>query len=171
MLNVHTAGPLVGPGKWIEIEGNAADFKFPVKTLDGRTIDDLQTWGVRNAVTWHLVWVAIAAFWILWWLRRPLLIPRMIVLEKGREDLLVTKTDVVAGVLLAATVLGVTAFGYISAVRAYPLTVPLQSGTVGVNPLPKEPKAVDVQFDNATYDVPGRSMHLDFTATNLPTNR
>lgn len=166
LINVHTAGPLVGPGKWIEVEGNTADFKFPVTTLDGRKIEDLQTWGVRQAVMWHVAWAVLAAIWILWWLRRPLLIPRWIVREKGREDLLVTKADVVFGVILAAVVFGMTAFGYISAIHAYPYTVPLQSGTVYVDPLPKESDVVDIKFKDATYDVPGRSMQLKFAATN-----
>lgn len=167
MISVHTAGPLVGPGKWIEISGNLADFKFPIKTIDGRQIDDLQTWGVENAIKWHVIWVAIAAVWLLWWLRRPLLLPRWIALQKGREDLLVTRGDMVFGVLLAAVVFGVAGFGYISALQAYPYTVPLQSGRMYADPLPQEPKTIAIKFGSATYDVPGRSMRVKFTATNI----
>jgi methane/ammonia monooxygenase subunit B len=70
------------------------------------------------------------------------------------------------GVVLAIVVFGVAAFGYLSALEAYPYTIPLQSGTVAVDPLPKEAKALDIEFKEATYDVPGRSMRIKFAATN-----
>jgi methane/ammonia monooxygenase subunit B len=169
MISVHQAGPLVGPGKWIQVTGDLADFKYPLKTIDGREIEDLQTFGVANAVTWHAIWLGLAVVWLLWWLRRPLLIPRWIALQKGREDLLVTKGDMVFGIALGVVVIGTAAFGYLKALSDYPYTVPLQSGRVAVEPLPKESPAVEIKFGNATYDVPGRSMKVAFKVTNVST--
>ena len=85
---------------------------------------------------WHLVWLLLAAAWIIWWIRRQLLMPRYLALQKEREDLLTTTLDLkVAIVLLVATV--ALAFGsYNWARNKYPRTVPLQAGRMHTPPLP-----------------------------------
>ncbi len=166
MIAIKGSGPLVGPGKWIDVTGSAADFVFPVSTLSGERIDDLQTWGVKTAVQWHVLWLAIAAAWIIWWVRRPLLIPRYIALQKEREDLLTTDLDLKVGIGLLVLTLVLTFAGYSWAKNRYPRTVPLQAGTMYTPPLPLPPSDVKVQFEEARYDVPGRSMRMKVKVTN-----
>jgi methane/ammonia monooxygenase subunit B len=166
MIQIKGSGPLVGPGKWIDITGQWADFTYPVTTLDGRRIDNLENWGVSGVVYWHLILVAIAAVWLLWWIRRPLLIPRFSALQKNREDLLITPTDLKVGAGLIAVVLVVVASGYTWATSTYPRTVPLQTGTMYTPPLPQERLPVEVKFERAVYDVPGRSMRVTMTVRN-----
>jgi methane/ammonia monooxygenase subunit B len=166
MIAVKGSGPLVGPGKWVEIDGDPADFTFPVDTISGERIGDLETWGVMTAVRWHALWLLIAAAWIIWWIRRPLLIPRYIALKKGREDLLTTNLDLKVGIGLLAATLLITFAGYQWAQARYPRVVPLQSGTMYTPPLPLPPQAVKVQVDEARYDVPGRSMRMALQVTN-----
>jgi methane/ammonia monooxygenase subunit B len=166
MIAVKGSGPLVGPGKWVDITGEMKDFVFPVTTISGEKIDNLEHWGVRSAFSWHLLWLAIAAAWIIWWIRRPLLIPRYAALKKEREDLLTTDLDLKVAIgLLVVTV--VLAFGSYSWARSkYPHTVPLQAGTSYTPPLPYQQPPVKVQFKQARYDVPGRSMRMELSITN-----
>jgi methane/ammonia monooxygenase subunit B len=159
-LMVHTAGPLIGPGQWVQIEGTNADFIYPVKTLTGVEIPNLATWGVSNVVTWYAIWIGIALFWLLWWLRKPLLLPRAAALAAGREDVLITRSDtIVAGIVFVGTIVLVI-YGFRSAEAKYPVTIPLQAGKTVTPPLPEEAEKIKVDTLKATYDVPGRSMGM-----------
>lgn len=166
LLNVKEAGPIAGPGEWIEISGNLADFRQPATTLTGVEIANLENWGVANVVGWHIAWIVVALLWLLWWLRRPLLIPRHMALQAGRESRLVTRTDrMVAAGFLAGTLLLVGG-GFFWAEAKYPNTIPLQGGRVVVEPLPAPAAQVTVKTLKANYDVPGRSMRMLVRATN-----
>jgi methane/ammonia monooxygenase subunit B len=166
MIALKGSGPLVGPGKWIDVGGNAKDFVFAVNAISGEKIEDLETWGVGDALRWHAVWLAIAAAWILWWLRRPLLIPRLLALRQEREDLLITKLDLKLAVLLLIVSVGLAFYGYNWAKNKYPRTVPLQAGTMKTPPLPQQSAPVSVRLKQARYDVPGRSMRVAMSLTN-----
>ena len=157
----------MGAGKWVEITGSAADFAFPVTAISGEKIDNLETWGVADAVKWHMVWLGIAVLWILWWVRRPLMIPRYIALKKEREDLLTTALDLKIGIALLVVCVVLTFWSYNLTRAKYPRTVPLQAGTMYTPPLPKEAALVKVAVNKAHYDVPGRSMRVDMSLTNI----
>ncbi|MFK4719668.1 methane/ammonia monooxygenase subunit B [Bradyrhizobium niftali] len=168
MINVMGAGPLLGPGNWLTVTGNESDFKLSIKTLSGETIDNLETWGLGRVFFWHGLWVAIAIVWLVWWLRRPLLLPRFRALtEKGGDrSQLVTSTDRLFGAgLLVATILTVF-FGFQATDTAYPRTVPLQGSRATVEPLPEVPEQVKVVVNKSNYDVPGRSLRMNVTLTN-----
>jgi methane/ammonia monooxygenase subunit B len=165
-ISIKGSGPLVGPGQWINISGDAQSFAFPIKTMTGLKIDDLQTFGLSNAVGWHVAWLVVAAAWLFFWLVRPLLLPRWLVLQKGREDLLVSLKDTGVGIAVAAIVLVMVFGGYVWASQEYPYNVPLQTGLNKVGPLPQSPANAEVKVITATYDVPGRSMRLAAKITN-----
>ena len=166
VLNVHGAGPIVGPGGWITVTGSAADFKLPVTTMTGEVIDDLQHYGVARVQLWQAGYALLAVAWIIWWIRRPLIVPRWNVIKKGREDLLVTRTDdrVAAGLLVV--ILLVVIVGYRHATKQYEYVVPLQAGSFKVKPLQEVASGVTVEMKDATYDVPGRSLRLDVEVNN-----
>ncbi len=167
LVSIKGSGALVGPGEWLEIGGSAADFTDSFTTLTGNPIEDLETYKVGRAVGWYLVWTGLAAAWLLYWLVRPLLIPRAIALSKGREDLLVTNRDLGVGLAVGVAVIFLTAGGYAMASAEYPYNVPLQSGTQRVEPLPLDDRAnVAIKVLHATYDVPGRSMKITARMTN-----
>jgi methane/ammonia monooxygenase subunit B len=166
MFNVEKVGALLGPGSFVEVSGSKADFKLPVTTLDGIRIDNLETWGTSTVYVWHALWIAIAGFWIFWWLRRPTFILRAAALEAGKENELVTPTDrKLAMAILVATVLLVYG-GYQWADASFPRVIPLQAGKAVVEPLPQPEKTVKVQHVAATYDVPGRSLKINIKVTN-----
>jgi len=166
VLSVHEAGPIVGPGSWVDVSGNFADAKYPVTTMDGHKIEDLQSYGVARAQIWQAIYVVIAAAWLLWWLRRPLLISRWLALRNGREDLMITPADDKAAIILIAGLLLLVAYGYMQVREEYPNLVPLQAGSIYTPPLPELPAPVKVEFLKAEYDVPGRSLRMQMEITN-----
>ena len=166
MLNVEDAGSIVGPGSWVEISGDADDFVLAVTTLTGVHIENLETWGVETVIIWHLIWVAIAVFWLLWWLRRPLLMPRYMAKERGREDVLITRTDMIVTAVLMVVTIGLVIGGYQWVENKYPRTIRLQGGRATVEPLPISKDHVALSLERAEYDVPGRSMRLVIRVSN-----
>ncbi len=166
LLSIKGSGPLVGPGQWIEVTGSKADYVQPVSTMNGVEIENLEFYGISRALKWYGVWIALAAFWLLFWLVRPLLLPRWMALQKGREDVLISTRDITVGVILGVVVVAISFGGYIYAKKEYPYVVPLQAGTNKVDPLPKQNGQVEVAVLKANYDVPGRAMHVKARITN-----
>jgi len=166
MLNVSKAGPLPGPGEWIEVTGNFNDFRQPVTTLDGTQIPNLENWGLGTVISWHALWIVLAILWLLWWIRRPLLLPRYMALKAGRDDALITRQDRMVAVASLAGIIVLVSGGFLWAESQYPNTVPLQAGRVRVSPLPTPPPAVDLKVTKANYDVPGRAMRITIEVTN-----
>jgi methane/ammonia monooxygenase subunit B len=165
MMNVMAGGPIIGPGKWVEIEGAMADFKAPITTLTGQTVD-LETWGLGGVVRWHLFWYIVGIAWIWWWYRRPALLPRYARVTAGNEEGLITDTDKKAAIGFGAATLLIVLFGYTSANGEYPITVPLQAGVIGYPPVLAQDKKIDAILERAEYRVPGRQMAATFRVTN-----
>lgn len=166
MLNVKGGGPIIGPGKWIKIEGSMADFKNPVTTLTGQTVD-LENYGLGNVVFWHFFWYAFGVAWMLYWCRRPIFLPRMVMAAEGRDSELVTSTDRKVAMGFAATTLLVVIFGMSSANSKYPITIPLQAGLLrGIKSAELPKPSIAVKVEDATYRVPGRAMNMTVTLTN-----
>ena len=63
-----------------------------MKTLDGDMID-MESYGLANGVAWHAFWIALGSAWLLWWLRRPLFLPRYKMLQLGQEQAFITPLD------------------------------------------------------------------------------
>lgn len=165
MVNVQSAGPIVGPGQWVEIEGDIANFTNPVTTITGETVD-LESHGLAGVLTWHAIWVVVALAWLIYWLRRPLFIPRMVRIQKGDTVGLITGTDYLVGAGFAVLTIVLIAVGYFRAESKYPVTVPLQAGRTVVAPLPLDPDPVEIVIQEATYRIPGRTVNLTMEITN-----
>ncbi len=171
ILSVEDAGAMVGPGRWIEIGGDASDFENRATTMFGREID-LETHHLGTIATWHLLWFGVGAAWLAYWLRRrPLLIPRYRAVEKaereGRDgDEILTATDrkVAIGFLVVTLVLIVG--GYQWAERRFPVTTPLRTAKIRMPDKPAPPAVVDVALEGARYRIPGRSFQMDLVVTN-----
>ncbi len=171
MLNVESAGPLLGPGKWIEVTGNGANFVLPLKTLDGVAIPNLETWQLGHVLRVHAYWIALAVAWLVWWFRGvPPLLERFRVIGSGREEGLFTNADRLAGAALVVVVLFSVAYGMVSTNSKYPRTSALQGGRVRVLPLDLDPDQVQVRPVKGVYQVPGRSLELTLKVTNRTAN-
>ena len=166
MLDVRGAGPILGPGKWVSIKGDAAAFTDPVTTLTGQRLD-LARYGLGAIARWHLVWIVVALLWLGYWIRKPLLMPRYETIQAGFGDRLITRADrIAAAIVLAITLIvatGETVFTNI----AYPVTIPLQSNQTKVPALAQPPVQITLVPEEVTYLVPGRTVHFRLRVTNL----
>jgi len=166
MMNVQGGGPIIGPGKWLTIEGSMGDFKNPVTTLTGQTID-LEDYNLSNIYFWHFLWYAIGTAWIVYWVRRPAFLPRFLMVNAGRANELVSGTDRKVGMAFAVATVMIVIFSFSSANGKYPITIPLQAGTLrGIQPIDQAKPTISVKVNDATYRVPGRAMNMKLTMTN-----
>ena len=166
MVNVQDAGGLLGPGLQVEVSGDQNDFVYPVTTLGGTEIASLDSYGIGNVYRWHIVWAVIAVAWLLWWIRRPVLMPRFLMSRTGEdEDELVTETDFWVAAGFAVLTIGLVTAGYFYTVAKYPTTIPLQTGTAFVDPLPEAP-SIPIKVKKAKFYVPGRTVLADVQITN-----
>jgi len=166
MMNVQGGGPIIGPGKWITIDGSMRDFKNPLTTLTGQTID-LENYNEGNTYFWHAFWYVFGVAWMFYWCRRPIWLPRYLMVKAGRADELCSAGDRKVAMGFAAATILITVFGMSSANSQYPVTIPLQAGTMrGMKPIEHLSSPVKVKVEDATYRVPGRSMNMTLTMTN-----
>ncbi|MGI9213159.1 MAG: bacterial ammonia monooxygenase, subunit AmoB [Methylococcaceae bacterium] len=166
MMNVQGGGPIIGPGKWLTIEGSMGDFKNPVTTLTGQTVD-LEDYNLGNIYFWHFLWYTVGVAWIVYWIRRPAFLPRFLMVNAGRANELVSGTDRKVGMAFALATLVIVIFSYSSASSKYPITIPLQAGTLrGIQPIDMPKSTISVKVNDATYRVPGRAMSMKLTITN-----
>jgi methane/ammonia monooxygenase subunit B len=168
-LSVKGSGALVGAGQWITVEDTGLVHKASYTTINKVKIDDLAWHGFGHVMTLHGLWFGLAVAWLLFWLVRPLLLPRWIVLNKGREDLLVSRTDMSVGFGLGIVCVVLTFGIYFHYADKYTFNVPLQAGSQKVDPLPLTPVDIKAKVLSAQYDVPGRSMRMKVRLTNTGT--
>ena len=166
MLDVRDTGPILGPGKWVSVTGNAATFTDPVTTLTGRHLD-LAHYGLRAIAGWHLVWIAIALIWLGYWIRKPMLMPRYEAVQAGDGDRLITRTDRIAAAMMLAVTLIVATTEMALTSLAYPVTVPLQSNQTKVPALEPSPANITLVPEQVAYLVPGRTVQFRLRVTNL----
>ncbi|OAI07299.1 bacterial ammonia monooxygenase, subunit AmoB [Methylomonas methanica] len=166
-FNLKDAGQVMGPGVWLEIGGNPGDFSNTIKTINGEMID-MESFGFANGVFWHLFWGALAAAWLLWWVRRPLFISRYRMLDAGLEHELITPQDKwIAKVVLVSVPVLVLVLNAVTANR-YPDAIPLQAGLDQILPLPAQVNAGTVNVDTlkAEYNIAQRAMVLQVKVDN-----
>jgi methane/ammonia monooxygenase subunit B len=165
MYAVKEAGPIAGPGGWMDITGKYSDFTNPIKTMTGEVFDS-ETKGTALGIMWHLFWGALAIFWVAFFMVRPMYIVRARVLAAYGDSILLDPIDRKVGMAVLVIVFVVVTIGYFGAEAQYPITVPLQAGETKVKPLPKKPNPFAVEVVHAEYDVPGRAMRIHLRATN-----
>ena len=168
MINVRDAGPIIGPGMWIEVGGTQQGFSNPVKTLTGRTID-LETYGLANVAGWSLLWGVIGLAWFAYWLTKvPLVMPRFVRTAQLGEnaDQMITPMDRRVGVAFFVLTLGLIVVGYLYGNEKWPTTTPLQTGHVDTPARQLPPPQVTVEMGEARYRIPGRSFRVELTVRN-----
>ena len=166
MMNVECGGPIIGPGKWVTITGSMGEFVNPLTTLTGETID-LEDYALENIYFWHAFWYAIGLAWLLFWVKRPMFIPRHIAVSSGKADTLISATDKKVGVAFAVGTMVIVAVAMGTTNEKYPVTTPLQAGLMrGMVPIEMPEPTVTVKVNDASYRVPGRAMQMSLTLTN-----
>lgn len=168
-IQIQGSGPIVGPGEWGHVTGNMADFKASgVAGINGEVIiDDLSTYTLDFIIGWHALWFVLGLVWLLWWIRRPTLLPRYRAVQEGVDKrLLITGADKKMGFVMLIVVLTFVIGGAINANAKYPDILPLQTGLAPVEPLPLQNHGLKIVGTNSEYNVAKRSMNLAVKVTN-----
>jgi len=166
MMNVKGGGPIIGPGKWVTITGSMGTFVNPITTLTGETID-LETYNLGNTYFWHALWYGIGLLWMAYWCRRPIFVPRLLAVDAGKADSLITATDRKVALGFAVGTIAIVAMSMASTNEKFPITTPLQAGLLrGIKSIDMPVPTVGVKIEDATYRVPGRAMQMTMTVTN-----
>ncbi|MEE9302849.1 MAG: bacterial ammonia monooxygenase, subunit AmoB, partial [Thiotrichaceae bacterium] len=165
MLNVKDAGPIIGPGKFVEVTGDPADFINEVKSITGDVIN-LDDYGLKNNIFWHSLWAILGLVWLIYWFRRPVFFKRYREINAGRLDGLITRSDRIVATIMLVLSLSITFVGYKLAEYRWPTTLALQSARQNVEPLPVSEQKVDVKLVKGFYRIPGREMSLKLEVTN-----
>jgi methane/ammonia monooxygenase subunit B len=166
-FNLKDAGQVMGPGTWLDIAGDAADFTNNVQTINGELVD-METFGLGNGIFWHSFWAVLGTAWLLWWVRRPLFIERYRMLQAGLENELVTPLDRNIGKVIIIGVPVLVFVFYTLTVNKYPKAIPLQASLDQILPLSAQVNAgvVEVETVRSEYRVPERSMTLSLKIKN-----
>jgi methane/ammonia monooxygenase subunit B len=167
-LSVKTGGPIPGPGAYIDIKGNFSDYKDEVKLLNGTTVD-IEDYGESKILLWHLFWIIVGGWWILYWFGKRGFIGRFAWVASGKAEEVITPQErIVGAITLAATLLIVIIF-YAMTVSGNPNTIPLQAGDFrNIQSLENEVNSgpITIKYVNGTYKVPGRELVANFKITN-----
>lgn len=175
LLNVKDAGSLVAKGTWLEVVERDGDEPFvnKVKTIPGDTID-LETYGLAGfggVYFWHVLWIAMGVAYLVYWLatKKGIFIPRYLrIREMGtdRANELLTRGDFVVSSVFFTLTLALILAGYLWAENKYPVTIPLQTGKVDVQPMDIPEGDLKIDVDHASYDLTGRSLNISVTLSN-----
>lgn len=165
-LSVETGGPIPGPGEWIEIKGDMADFKNPVTLLNG-TVIDLEQYGITDIYLWHLLWFIIGFAWVGFWFSRRGFVGRFMWVATGRGEELITPTETKIGVGTLVAVLLIVGITWGWAASKFPNTLPLQAGNIkNLEPLPEQNAPLKIKYEGGDYKVPGRELAMTYVITN-----
>jgi len=147
MLNVKGGVPIIGPGKWVTVTGSMSSFVNPITTLTGETVD-LENYNLSNTYFWHGLWYGIGILWVAYWARKPMFVPRLIAVDAGKADTLITATDRKVALGFAVGVIGIVAMSMASTNEKLPITTPLQAGLLrGIKSIDMPVPTVAVKID------------------------
>ncbi len=172
IINVEGTGPVIGPGRWVEVVGDPADFENKVTTLTGQEID-LESYGFQEFLWTHVFWIIVGLAWVLYWFRKlPVLMPRYKkVLELGdNAGQLITMQDMIVSFFFFVFTLVMITAGYFWAQNKYPITTPLQTSTIDIPLLEKQADPLDIKMIEARYRIPGRSFKVEMEINNNSEN-
>ncbi|NOT84226.1 MAG: methane monooxygenase/ammonia monooxygenase subunit B [Methylococcaceae bacterium] len=166
-FNLLDAGQVMGPGVWLDIAGDAANFTNDIQTIGGKSIN-METYGLANGIFWHSFWAFLATAWLLWWVRRPLFIARYRMLHAGLEEELVTPLDRNIGKAILVGIPVLVLVFYTMTVNEYPKAIPLQASLDQILPLSAKVNTgvVEVDTTRAEYRVAERTMTMSLKIKN-----
>lgn len=173
LVNVWEAGPVTGPGRFIEVTGNREDFVNPATLLNGETIE-MESYGYADMWTVHLFWLAVGVAWLLYWFRRlPVMMRRYVAVqeygEAGAEQRLISLQDIIVSLFAALFVVVASAAWWFYAADKYPITIPIQQGRLEAPVVPPGPEITTVKAEMvgaATFNLPLRRLQMDVRVTN-----
>jgi methane/ammonia monooxygenase subunit B len=125
IFGVQEAGSLLGPGLYLNIDGDLNDFENMVTLKNGDTVN-LEDYGKTQLYTWNIFWFILGMIWLLYWIVPKPTVTRLpvnlqIPLNTDGEIYgLITKRDHRVSDAIMAVTLVATLVGMIWQGQAYP---------------------------------------------------
>ena len=157
-------GPVVGPGFYTRVHATSAGYSRPVSLLNGKTVD-LERVGLSTVVSWHAIWILIAAVWVAWWLRGSLY-RRFVRVRRGEaDDQLVGPRDRRLAAVLGLVTISLLIGGYKYS-NAHYQTLPLQVHREPVPAGEEPPPLAAARMQGAEFDGSAGTLRVALEVSN-----
>jgi len=113
--------------------------------------------------------IVLAVAWLGFWLVPRPFLGRLLVVEQGAGEGLISTRDRQVGWAFLLMAVALIVGGYYATEAAYPVTIPLQTARVRIPPLDPSPRVVEAQVVRATYAVTTRTFTMDVQVVNKGT--
>ena len=172
---VEQAGTIIGPGTWITVNSSASGFSYPLKLLNGGTID-LESYGTWLVVGFSLLTFVLGLAWmIMWTWTRPtitrLAVTNQLPLNQDGGDAvgLVTKQDHRNSAIIAGATIVLVGAGFLWQAFAFPGKIPQQSDWITPPALTQPASTATATLTNAVWDPAKQTMTLTADVKNTGT--
>ena len=163
---VKEAGTIIGPGTWVTVNEAAGGFSYPIKLLNGQTVD-LESYG-----QWLIVGFSVATFvlgmaWmIMWTWSRPtitrLAVTNQLPLNQDGGDAvgLITRQDHRNTAIIAGATVVLVGAGFLISAFAFPGRIPQQTDWI-TPPTSEQPASIgEASLTGAVWDPSSQSLTM-----------
>ncbi|HKF19209.1 MAG TPA: methane monooxygenase/ammonia monooxygenase subunit B [Candidatus Dormibacteraeota bacterium] len=163
---VREAGTIIGPGTWITVNEAPGGFSYPIKLLNGQTVD-LESYG-----QWLIVGFSVATFvlgmaWmIMWTWTRPtitrLAVTNQLPLNQDGGDAvgLITRQDHRNTAIIAGATVVLVGAGFLISAFAFPGRIPQQTDWI-TPPTSEQPASIgEASLTGAVWDPSSQSLTM-----------
>jgi methane/ammonia monooxygenase subunit B len=163
---VREAGTIIGPGTWVTVNEAPGGFSYPIKLLNGQTVD-LESYG-----QWLIVGFSVATFvlglaWmIMWTWTRPtitrLAVTNQLPLNQDGGDAvgLITRQDHRNTAIIAGATVVLVGAGFLISAFAFPGRIPQQTDWI-TPPTSEQPASIaDASLTGAVWDPSTQSLTM-----------
>lgn len=155
---VKEAGTIIGPGTWVTVNEAAGGFSYPIKLLNGQTVD-LESYGQWLIVGFSLATFVLGMAWmIMWTWSRPtitrLAVTNQLPLNQDGGDAvgLITRQDHRNTAIIAGITVVLVGAGFLISAFAFPGRIPQQTDWI-TPPTSEQPASVtEASLTGAVWD-------------------
>lgn len=155
---VEQAGTIIGPGTWVQVNEAAGGFSYPIKLLNGDTVD-LESYGQWLIVGFSLLTFVLGLAWmIVWTWTRPtitrLAVTNQLPLNQDGGDAvgLITRQDHRNTAIIAAATVVLVIAGFTISAFAFPGRIPQQTDWVTPPNFEAPTTIADASLSSAVWD-------------------
>src|SRR5262252_2544065 len=163
---VEQAGTIIGPGTWITVNSSASGFSYPLKLLNGGSID-LESYGTPLIVGFSLVTFVLGMIWMVYWTWSKPTITRLAVSNQlplnqdgGDAVGLITRQDHRTTAVIAGATVVLVGAGFLISAFAFPGRIPQQTDWI-TPPTSEQPASIgEASLTGAVWDPSSQSLTM-----------
>lgn len=156
-MAIQGTGTLVGPGEWVTVKPSATKFAFPVKLLNGQTIE-LNTYGGQFVWWWSFAGFLLGMVWMVYWTFTKRTVTNLAVTmqlpvnDDGPDIGLITPRDHIWMNVIAGLTIVMLVIGWTYSATSYPVRWPQQTDWLTPRHISSGEKIAEAHAGGATYD-------------------